>query len=159
VASIFAPLLCPERLPDNAQVGASVRPDISDERSFDRGTLAAWRGRADAQVPPRCRFLEQWHASVASTELVQHCGRALTFGKTPVHRPDDVWTIVRRATPFLHIGETDCVAEHAVHIGLVSSLNSLLTGNLTGNSWVFFAFFAILGWNRCATSMACKRIP
>lgn len=42
------------------------------------------------------------------------------------------------------VAETDCVAEHAVHIGLVSSLNSLLTGNLIGNSWVFSPFSRFL---------------
>ena len=34
---------------------------------------------------------------------------------------------------FRHIGETDCVADDAVSIGLVSTANSLLTGKLTGN--------------------------
>jgi hypothetical protein len=36
--------------------------------------------------------------------------------------------------------ETDCVAEDAVNVEPVSGPNSLLTGKLTGNSWVFSPF-------------------
>jgi hypothetical protein len=45
------------------------------------------------------------------------------------------------ATPFLHMGETDCVADDTVLIGPVSPLsNSLLAGNLQG----IFEYFRLI---------------
>jgi hypothetical protein len=41
--------------------------------------------------------------------------------------------VAGRAWRVPRIGETDCVADDAVSIGLVSTANSLLTGKLTGN--------------------------